>query len=133
MQIKVHKSYSLAFKHHVVAEYEAGASAHELAQRYGITGSPTIARWIRQYSRTGVKHKMMHIQSPEEADQLKVLQAELAQAKAALAELSVENFMLKASLAVAEKELGYEVKKRLPTSSSPKPAASKPKAQPRSP
>ena len=43
------KRYSEAFKHQVVREYEAGASARWLMQKYGIGGDSTIKRWVHQY------------------------------------------------------------------------------------
>ena len=106
------KKYSIPFKKQVVQEYEQGATIYALAQKYGITGRPTIQRWIKRYSRQGVRHKLMTIQSPSEAKQLKELQAENERLKAALAELSLDNFMLKRSLEVVEKELGHPVEKK---------------------
>ena len=49
------KKYSLAFEKHEVTEYEAGASVYQLSQRYGITGNGTVARWVKQYGREGLK------------------------------------------------------------------------------
>lgn len=120
MAEQIYKRYSIAFKKQVVASYEAGASLSALNQRYGITGTTTIKRWVEQYGRAGIRHKMVTIQQPEERDQLRLLQADLKQMKELVAKLSLEKFILECTLAVAEEDLGYEVKKKMPTASSNK-------------
>ncbi len=121
MAQEIYKRYSIAFKKQVVAEYEAGASLRTLNQRYGITGSTTVQRWVGQYGREGIRHKMVVIQQPEEREHVRQLQAEVQQMKEALAQMALDNFVLKCTLAVAEEELGYEVKKKSHTASSNKP------------
>ena len=111
------KRYSLAFKKHVAGEYEAGASMNELSQRYGITGKGTVARWVKQYGREGLRVKLMVIQKPEEQEQVKQLEGRIAELEKLVAQLSLDKFMLESVLAVAEEELGHEVKKNPPTKS----------------
>jgi transposase-like protein len=111
------KRYSLAFKKHVAAEYEAGASMNELSQRYGITGKGTVARWVKQYGREGLRVKLMVIQKPEEQEHVKQLEGRIAELEKLVAQLSLDKFMLESVLAVAEEELGHEVKKNPPTKS----------------
>lgn len=125
---EIYKRYSIAFKKQVVASYEAGASLNTLNQRYGIKGSTTIKRWVEQYGREGIRHKMVIMQQPEEQEQLRQLQADLKQMKELVAQLSLDKFILECTLAVAEEELGYEVKKKSPTASSNKrePATKRP-------
>ena len=117
---KVIKRYSMAFKKQVVQEYEAGASLARLHRKYGIAKGPTIKKWIIQYSRAGVRHQVMHIQRPEEREQVKELQKRIAELEKLVAQLSLDKFMLESSLAVAEQELGYELKKKAATKSSAK-------------
>ena len=109
------KKYSLAFKKHVVTEYEAGASVYQLSQRYGITGNGTVARWVKQYGREGLRVKLMVIQKPEEQEQVKQLEGRIAELEQLVAQLSLDKFMLESTLAVAEEQLGHEVKKKTPT------------------
>ena len=116
------KKYSLAFKKHVVAEYEAGASVYQLNKRYGITGATTVARWVKQYGLEGLRIKQMVIQKPEEQERVKQLEGRIAELEGLVAQLSLDKFMLECTLAVAEEELGHEVKKKTPTSSPRKPS-----------
>lgn len=120
MEKIVIKRYSIAFKKQVVSEYEAGASQQELRRKYGIKGTETIQRWIKKYSREGVRHKLMVIQKPEEQERVKELEEQVMQLEKLVAQLSLDKYMLQSSLKVAEAELGYEVKKKEPTSSSAK-------------
>jgi transposase-like protein len=120
MAEKVIKRYSMTFKKQVVQEYEGGTSIARLQRKYGIANGPTIKRWISQYSREGVRHQVMHIQRPEEQEQVKELQQRLAELEKLVAQLSLDKFMLESSLAVAEEQLGYELKKKTVTTSSAK-------------
>ena len=115
------RRYSLAFKKHVVAEYEAGASVKQLNQRYGINGGSTVFRWVKQYGREGLRGKLMVIQKPEEQEQVKQLEGRIAELEQLVAQLSLDKFMLESTLAVAEEQLGHEVKKKTPTSLPNKP------------
>ena len=120
MAEEIIKRYSMAFKKHVVQEYEAGVSITRLERKYGIPPGRTIKRWISQYSREGVRHKIMRIQRPEEQEQVKELQKRISELEKLVAQLSLDKFMLESSLAVAEEQLGYEVKKKGATKSSAK-------------
>lgn len=126
MAEKVVKRYSIAFKKQVIQEYEAGATIAELQRKYGLSNGPTVKRWISQYSREGVRHKVMHIQRPEEQEQVKELQKRLAEMEKLVAQLSLDKFMLESSLAVADEELGYTLKKKTVTKSSARPSGSGP-------
>jgi len=123
------KRYSLAFKKHVVAEYEAGASAYKLSGRYGITGNGTVARWIKQYGREGLRVKLMVIQKPEEQERVKELEGRIAELEKLVSQLSLDKFMLESTLAVAEQELGYKAKKKPLTSSPNTPSRGKKKGE----
>ena len=125
------KKYSLAFKKYVVAEYEAGASANQLNKRYGITGSNTVARWIKQYGLEGLRVKQMVIQKPEEQLRVKELEGRIAELEKLVAQLSLDKFMLESTLVVAEEQLGHKVKKKAPTASLSKPSRDQGKAGPK--
>ncbi len=73
---KVYKRYSESFKRQVVAEYEDGATAFDLCRKYGIGSVRSVTMWVKQYSREGLRHEVVHIQTPDEADQLRCLEQE---------------------------------------------------------
>ena len=114
------RRYSLAFKKQVVEEYEAGVSASALRRRYGLGGTHMVVQWVERYSREGVRHKLMVVQTPKEQERVKELEAQVAELEKLVAQLSLDKFMLESTLAVAEEELGHEVKKKLRSSSSTK-------------
>lgn len=114
------RRYSLAFKKQVVKEYESGVSATALKERYGLGNAHSVVQWVEKYGREGVRHKLMVIQSPEEQERVQELEARVAELEKLVAQLSLDKFMLENTLSVAEKELGYEVKKKSRTLSSPK-------------
>ena len=114
------KRYSLAFKKQVVQEYEAGASASALRRKYGIGCTHLVVKWVEKYGREGVRHRLMVVQTPEEQERVKELEARLAELEKLVTQLSLDKFMLESTLAVAERELGHEVKKKSPTPSSTK-------------
>ena len=107
------KRYSMAFKKQVVKEYEEGSSISELQKRYGITGATTIKRWVEQYGKEGVRHRMMVIQSPEEQGEVKYLRERNAQLERVVAQLTLEKVMLESTLKVVEENLGVELKKSI--------------------
>ncbi len=111
MSKNVIKRYSLAFKHQVVREYEAGASFLELRDKYGIGGGSTIRDWVVKYGRKGTRHRMIIIQSPEEQNQVKALKQRIAQLEKVVAQLTLDKLMLETTLEVVEEELGVTVKK----------------------
>ncbi len=106
------RRYSEAFKRHVVQEYEAGASLTALQQKYGIGSIHTVKRWVKRYSREGVRHDVVHIQSPEERDRLKALEEQVRDLERALARLTLEKVRLEEEVALYRELYGEaEVKK----------------------
>ncbi|MCB0125847.1 MAG: transposase [Caldilineaceae bacterium] len=106
-----YRRYSIAFKRQVVQEYEAGASATELRQKYGIGGGSTISNWVKQYGREGSRYNLMIIQKPEERNRVKELEERVRLLESALAEVQLENHVLNSVVAVAEQELKVDLKK----------------------
>ncbi len=105
------KRYSQAFRQQVVNEYEKGASVHSLQQKYGIGGATTIKQWIEKYSRSGYRSELVVIQSVEDQLEFKEMKQRIVDLEAALAESVLENRMLKATVDVASKALGMDIKK----------------------
>ena len=105
------KRYSLTFKKQVVREYEAGASVPSLMRKYGITGNQTIRNWIKIHSEKGSRTAMTEITDPRAQAELEALQEKVDALEQLVSQLSLDKFMLESCLKVAERELGYEVKK----------------------
>lgn len=105
------KRYSTAFKQQVASEYEQGTGISSLKIKYGIGGNGTIERWVQEYGRQGLRHRLMVIQHPEEQDETKKLKEKIAQLEKAVADLTLDKLMLESTLEVVEKELGELPKK----------------------
>lgn len=117
MPERIIKRYSMAFKKQVVQEYEAGSSMESLRRKYGISGKQTVRNWINQYGRTGVRHQIMDINDADVRAENQALQERIANLEKLVAQLSLDKLMLESTLVVAEKELGYPVKKKRATKS----------------
>lgn len=111
-QKPVYKRYSEAFKRQVVAEYEAGASANSLSKTYGIGRVDTITRWVKQYGSAGLRHQVMHIQTPEEANRVQQLEQRCAMLERVIAELTVRTLVLEGQLQVYQETYGSDVLKK---------------------
>lgn len=109
------KRYSQAFKQQVVREYEAGATAKQLSQKYGITGGSTLAGWVKRFSRYGTSYQVMVIQTPDEQQRVKELESRIQELESALAKVTLDNFMLETIIMVADEEHGLELKKKVET------------------
>jgi len=129
MDKKVYKRYSEAFKREVVREYEAGASATRLREKYGIQGGSTVTQWVRKYGREGSRYELMVIQKPEEQTEVKALKQRIAELEKALAQLTLDKLMLESTVEVLEEELGRDVKKNSASRSSTSPTKSKGKQE----
>lgn len=105
--------YSEAFKKQVVREYEAGASARSLSEKYGIKGGNTINTWLKKYGREGSRYKLMVIQKPEEQERVKQLEKRVQELESALAQVILDKLMLESLVEVIEAEEGVEVKKNI--------------------
>ena len=122
------KVYSQAFRRQVVREYEAGASIRTLRKKYGIGGTSTIQGWVKKYGAQGLRHELVRIQSAEEADRVRELEARVQELEQALGKVTLEKLALESALEVLEEESGVEVKKNAAPSSST--SSTKHKAKP---
>jgi transposase-like protein len=111
MDKKVYIRYSEAFKREVVREYERGASATSLREKYGIQGGSTITQWVKKYGREGSRYELMVIQKPEEQARVKALEERITALEKALAQATLDKLMLESTVEVLEEELGRSVKK----------------------
>jgi len=95
----------------VVREYEGGASATSLREKYGIQGGSTVTQWVRKYGREGSRYELMVIQKPEERGRVKALEERITDLEKALAQVTLDKLMLESTVEVLEEELGRKVKK----------------------
>ena len=107
------RRYSEAFKKQVVREYEAGARARDLREKYGIKGGSTVTNWVKKYGREGSRYKLMVIQKPEEQERVKQLEKRVQMLESALAQATLDKLMLESLLEVVEEEEGIELKKNI--------------------
>ncbi len=107
------RRYSEAFKKQVVREYEDGATASSLREKYGIKGRSTVNTWVKKYGREGSRYKLMIIQKPEEQERVKALEKRVQELEHALAQVMLEKLMLESLVEVIEEEEGPGVKKNI--------------------
>ena len=112
------RKYSEAFRRQVVAEYEAGESILSLQQKYGINGNNTIRQWVAKYGKEGLRHEVVHIQTAEEANQVKELEKQVQALQKALGKVSLEKILLESILEEYQGTYGDLAKKNAQTSSS---------------
>lgn len=110
MSRKEKRFYSEAFKRQVVQEYEQGASATELRLKYDIRGNSTLQRWIQRYGRKPYREGAVYVQTAADRQRLHQLEERLSSLQKLVAELTLENRMLRASLEVQEGKRGVETK-----------------------
>ncbi len=117
MAKEVYKRYSEAFRIQVVREYEeSGVSLNALRKKYGVS-IKALELWIKRYSKEGVRHRLMVIQSPEEQNRIKELEERIRRQEELIARLALDKLMLESTLEVIERDYGIDVKKNASTSS----------------
>lgn len=99
-----------------VREVESGRlCAWEVTQKYGVLGSATVMRWVRQLG-SGKFGKVIRVEKPDELNQLTRLRGQLRRAKEALADAHMELALERAYLAEAceRLEVSLEAFKKKP-------------------
>jgi transposase-like protein len=90
----------------VVRELEVGGLAFEaISLKYGIKGSETVSRWMRQYG-NGTRGKVIRVESPGEINELKRLKARVRQLESALADANIDAALERAYTRLACKRAG---------------------------
>jgi len=102
--------YSEAFKQGVVRELEKGryGGVHEAARELGIGDGTTVKRWVERAGRTGLLRKVIRVEKPGEANQVKELRAQIRQLKEALADAHVDTLLAEAYAEIALRQAGVE-------------------------
>jgi transposase-like protein len=97
--------YSRAFKMQAVREVESGENcAYQVQLKYGVKGSHTVLRWVRQFG-SGRYGKIIRVEKADEVNEAVRLRSELRRVKEALADTHMELALERAFLAVACEEL----------------------------
>ena len=117
--------YSEAFKMKLVQEIESGKfdSIEQARRVYGIRGAGTIPTWLKKYGRNDLRTRIVHVQKPEEQDQVKKLKDEIKTLKDALAQTQIHNLLNRSVYEVLCEEVGIdpeEFKKKANIQLSPK-------------
>lgn len=120
MQRKAVIRYSTAFKQQVVADLESGRFGSILAagEHYGIRGSQTVRKWLKQFGRNHLIPKVVRVEKPDEADQIRQLKKQIRQFQEALGKTQLQNSLNDSFLRIACEQLGVdceEFKKKVAT------------------
>jgi len=84
--------YSEAFKLQVVREIEEKKhpSCCAAAEAYGIGGSMTVSRWVREYGKSHLLGRVVHVQSPGERSELRKAKDRIAELEKALVDAHLD-------------------------------------------
>lgn len=110
MRRKAEIRYSRAFKQQVVADVEAGrfATLMTASRHYGITGTTTVRRWLGQLGKNHLIPKVVRVERPDEADQIRRLKEQIRQLQQALGQTQMENVLNDSFLRIACERLGVD-------------------------
>jgi transposase-like protein len=103
--------YSEAFKQEAVREMESGRhrSVHAVAKAFGIRGSRTLSRWLREYGRSDLLPRKITISTMQEQDEKKALKERVRQLEKALSDAHMSRLLEKAYLEIACEDMGLDV------------------------
>ena len=103
--------YSISFKQQVVGELESGrfSSISEAKEHYGIAGASTIRSWLIKYGRNHLCAKVVHVEKPDEKDQIQALKKQIKQLKEALGQTQAENVINQEFLRIACEQMGQDL------------------------
>ena len=112
MQRKSYR-YSVCFKQSVVRSIEEdGLSISQARERFGIKGSETIQKWLKQFGKYHLLNKVIHVSTVEERDELSRLKKELRELKIAYAELAIDHKISQKVIEVTDEMFGTDLKKK---------------------
>jgi transposase-like protein len=111
MRRKAEIRYSVAFKQQVVEDLESGRFRTILAasEHYGIGGSETVRKWLRRLGRNHLIPKVVRVEKPDEADQIRQFKKQIRQLQEALGKTQLESVMNESFLRIACEQLGVDM------------------------
>ena len=126
MQPKTMIQYSVAFKQQVVADLENGRfrSIRAASEHYGIGGAKTVRLWLKRFGKNHLIPKVVRVEKPDEADQIRQLKKQIRQLQEVLGKTQMKSVMNESFLEIACEQLGVDVeafKKKVPTKGSTDP------------
>lgn len=105
---RVLRYYSENFRLKVLSEIESGRmTKKEVLQQYGIA-SPTLYRWIKKYRKFDLYNQRVRIETMDERDRIKDLEAENRKLKQIMADKDVKLLVSDAMLEVLRKQMGFK-------------------------
>ncbi len=110
MERKVVVRYSEAFKLQVVRQLEQGhfGNPWEAGQAYGVRGSHTVARWVRQFGKGHLLGKMVRVMKADEQSEVKALRKRVRELERALADAHLDLKLEEAYVELACEAAGIE-------------------------
>lgn len=120
MSVKVEKTtlrYSNSFKLMIVQEVEVGSTPEAVRRRYGIGGRETIQNWIKKYGKHHLLNKIVRVETMNEKDRLRELEAENKKLKVKLAETYLAKDCLEELITMANEIYKTDIKKNFGTRS----------------
>jgi transposase len=104
--------YSPAFRLQVVDEIESGRrSLMEATRHYGIGSYHTVEQWIKKLGKNHLIRKVVRVETIDDRDRYKELQAEKKRLESALAQSQLKVMALEELIKVAEDEYKIDIKK----------------------
>jgi transposase-like protein len=84
--------YSEAFKLQVVRQLEQGhfGNPWEVGQAYGVKGTGTVARWVRQFGKDHLLGKVVRVMKADEEAEVKALRKRVRELERALADAHLD-------------------------------------------
>jgi len=84
--------YSEAFKLQVVRQLEQGhfGNPWEAGQAYGVKGTGTVARWVRQFGKDHLLGKVVRVMKADEETEVKALRKRVRELERALADAHID-------------------------------------------
>lgn len=108
---KISIRYSISFKQMVIKEAEQGSSFETLRRKYDIRGGETIQKWLKLYGKSHLLNKVVKVETMDERDRLKQLEADNKKLKIALAESYMAKDCLEGVIKMANEEYKTDLKK----------------------
>jgi transposase-like protein len=99
----------------VVEEIESGRSLADVRRKYGIGGCSTVQAWLRVLGKNHLLNKIVRIETMNETDRLKQLEAENRQLKLKLADAYLAKDCLEELVKQADKLYKTDLKKSFGT------------------
>lgn len=92
MQRKGAVRYSEAFKVQIVRQLEEGqfGNAWEAGQAYGVKGTNTVSRWVRQFGKDHLLGKLVRVMKADEQCEVKALRKRVRELERALADAHLD-------------------------------------------